>query len=156
MKYATIIAITFVLSACGLMDKESVVVSAESETATAEEAAVEAVPEKVVYTQTSLVKAYETAYCTRTFECFPNDVVTRVLNVKDVEECVQNEIADGYSRRDGEGKPLFCNAGGMFQEEQAGMCIDWLMTMHCGEFVQIFLTDDGSFKLCGFACTTGD
>lgn len=111
----------------------------------------EAKAEQKAITQTSMVALYETARCTRMFDCFPEGMATEALNFKDVEECVQNRAADWYPRRDVEGKALFCRSGSSFRPKQAAKCLDWLENMHCGVFLQIYLSED-PFQLCASAC----
>jgi len=153
MKYATLI---LVLLALGCQPKASTVVSTESVDEAQPATAAPEKPEPQVFTQTTFVKAYESARCERLIECFPEGLAPKVLNFGDTEECMQNRVADMYDRRDAEGKPMFCESGSAFKADQASKCLDWMQNMHCGEFIQVFMQDAGAFHLCNFVCVTND
>jgi hypothetical protein len=137
--------------------KKSKVISATGEDAEAADAvsADGQLPKPAkTYTQVTVVKEFEEVRCTRFFDCFPTELVVKIQNAKDVPECVNNRIADIYNtRRDGEGKPMFCETGETFHNEQANLCLDWLRTSHCGDFVQAFMATE-PFAICQFVCTT--
>jgi hypothetical protein len=140
--------------------KESKVISATGEAAEVEGAA-SAEDQSLVepaktYTQVTIVNDFETVRCERFFECFPTALVVEVQKAETVEGCVDNRIADVYQRRNGEGKPMFCNTGETFHTKQAALCLDWLKTAHCGDFVQSFMAAENPFAICQFVCTTED